>query len=150
MRKKTGKYKTPYNKHIIIKYIKSVSKLIKKSPTYRDLEKIPGPAASTIIRHFGSWSNALKKAGIRPSTNQLMRGERTFIRKNWRKMTDKQLSQKLNISLEVVKYYRMQFNLWKNRKGTSNQGQKSKAIKEYGNKCETCGLSIIELLIGTH
>lgn len=145
MRTKAGKFKTPYTHKLIISYLQSVAQLIGRSPTFRDLNKIPGPSPRTVVRHFGSWSKALKAAGIRPQTNQLMRGERTYIRKNWRKMTDKQIAEKLKISVVVVKYYRMQYNLWKNRKGTSKQGQKSKGMRLYGKNCEVCNLPITEL-----
>lgn len=145
MRSKTGKFKTPYNRKLIISYLQSVSKLIGKSPTFRDLNKIPGPSSRTVIRHFGSWTKALQSAGIRPQTHQLMKGERTYIRKNWRKMTDKQIAKALNMSIEVIKYYRMQYNLWKNRKGTSKQGQKNEGTKLYGKNCEICNIPIIEI-----
>ena len=74
-----------------------------------------------------------------------MRGERTFIRQNWRKMTDKQISDKLKISPEVVKYYRIQYKLWKNRKGTSNQKHKADGMRMYGKHCEVCNFPITEL-----
>lgn len=145
MRSKIGKYKTPYSKRIIISYLQSVSKLIGKSPTFRDLNVIPGPSSRTIIRHFGKWVNALKKAGLRPQTNQLMKGERGFIRQNWRKMTDEQIANKLGLTESIVKYYRMQFNLWKNRKGTSDQKHKKDGQRVYGKNCEICNVSITEL-----
>lgn len=145
MRTKTDKFKTPYTRKLIIAYLQSVSKLIGKSPTFRDLKKIPGPAPRTVVRHFGTWSKALKAAAIRPQTHQFMKGEKTYIRQNWRKMTDKEIAAKLKISIEVVKYYRMQYNLWKNRKGTSKQGQKSEGMKLYGKNCEVCNLPITEL-----
>ncbi|MCX6704118.1 MAG: hypothetical protein NTZ07_01605 [Candidatus Woesebacteria bacterium] len=145
MRTKTGKFKTPYTNKLIISYLKAVSKLIDKSPTFRDVHLIPGPSPRTIVRHFGTWSKALKSAGIRPQTNQLMIGEKSFIRKNWRKMTDKQLGKRLGISPEVVKYYRIQYNLWKNRKGTSNQKHKADGMRMYGKNCEICNLPITEL-----
>ncbi len=145
MRTNQGKFKTPYTKKVIKKYLLAINKLIGKSPTYRDLAKIPGPSPRTIIRHFGTWSNALRFAGIRPQTNQLMKGEKTFIRKNWHKMIDKEISKILNISPEIVKYYRMNHNLWKNRKGTSKQKYKSDGLKLYGKNCEVCNLPITEL-----
>lgn len=145
MRTRAGKFKTPYTRSLIISYLKSVAKAIGKSPTYRDLVKIPGPSPRTIVRHFGTWAKALKEAGIRPQTNQLMKGEKTFIRQNWRRMTDKQIANKLNISLEVIKYYRINFNLWKNRKGTSKQKHKADGMRVYGKSCEVCNLPITEL-----
>lgn len=145
MRTKSGKFKTPYTRQLIITYLQSVARIIGKSPTYRDLNKIPGPAARTIVRHFGTWAKALKMAGLRPQTNQLMSGERTFIRKNWRSMTDKQIAKKLNISMEIIKYYRMNYNLWKNRKGTSKQKFKKDGMRLYGKNCEICNISITEL-----
>lgn len=145
MRNKKGNFKTPYTRKLIITYLKSITKSIGKSPTYRDLRKIPGPAASTVIRHFGTWSKALKAAGVRPQTNQLMKGEKGYIRKNWRKMSDKEIAKELGITPEVIKYYRMQFNLWKNRKGTSKQGQKSEGMRLYGKNCEICNLPLTEL-----
>jgi len=145
VRSKSGKFKTPYTRRVIITYLQSVAQLIGKSPTYRDLKTIPGPAASTIIRHFGTWVNALKIAHLRPQTKQLMLGERTYIRHNWRTMTDKQMAEKLGISLEIIKYYRMNYNLWKNRKGTSKQKFKKDGMRLYGNNCEICNLSISEL-----
>ena len=145
MRTKTGKFKTPYTHKLIISYLQSVSKLIEKSPTFRDLNKIPGPSPRTVVRHFGTWSKALKAAGIRPHTHQLMSGEKKYIRNNWRKMSDKQIAKKLKLSFEIIKYYRMQYNLWKNRKGTSKQGQKSEGMKLYGKNCEVCNIPLTEL-----
>jgi len=145
MRNKFGKFNTPYTQKIIISYLKAVSKLIKKSPVYRDLKKIPGPSPSAIIRHFGTWSKALKSAGIRPNTNQFMKGEKSYIRQNWRRMTDKEIANKLGLSLYIVRYYRMQSNLWKNRKGTSDQKHKADGMRIYGKNCEICNLPITEL-----
>lgn len=145
MRNKLGKYKTPYTKFLITKYLKSISKLIGKSPTFRDTNPIPGPSPRTIVRHFGTWAKALKSAGLRPHTNQLFRGEKTFIRNNWRHMTDKEIASKLNVKIEIIKYYRSQYSLWKNRKGTSNQKHKKDGMKAYGNNCEICNIPITEL-----
>ena len=145
MRTKVGKFKTPYTRNVIVSYIKAVSELTGKSPTYRDLNQVPGPAARTIVRHFGTWSKALKAAGLRPKTNQLLKGEKTFIRKNWRKMTDKQIAEDLGVTPEVIKYYRMNYSLWKNRKGTSKQKHKADGMRIYGKNCEVCNLPITEL-----
>lgn len=145
MRKKTGKFKTPYTRKIIVSYLLSISKLIKKSPTFRDTNKFPGPSPRTIVRHFGKWSNALKAAGIRPQTHQLMKGEKTFIKMNWRKTSDKEIAKKIGISSEVIKYYRIQHQLWKNRRGTSDQKYKKDGMKMYGKNCEVCNISITEL-----
>lgn len=145
MRTLVGKFKTPYTKKVITQYLQAVYRLIGKSPTFRDLKKIPGPSPRTVVRHFGKWSIALKQAGIRPQTNQLMKGERSFIRLNWRKMTDKTIAKRLGLSVEVVKYYRSQFSLWKNRKGTSKQKFKSDGMKIYGKSCEVCNFPITEL-----
>ena len=145
MRTKNGKFKSPYTKKIIINYLKAVKKITDRPPTYRDLKKIPGPSPRTIVRHFGKWSLALKAAGIRPHTQQLMKGEKTYIRQNWRKMTDKEIGLKLGLSIEVIKYYRMNYNLWKNRKGTSKQKHKADGMKIYGKNCEVCNISITEL-----
>ncbi len=145
MRTKTGKFNTPYTRKLIISYLKAVSKLIGKGPTFRDVHIIPGPSPRTIVRHFGTWSKALKASGIRPQTNQLMKGEKSFIRQNWRRMTDKELAQKLGITDDIVKYYRMQYSLWKNRKGTSDQKHKKDGMRIYGKNCEVCNIPITEL-----
>lgn len=145
MRTKAGKFKTPYTRKLIASYLKSVSRLIGKSPTFRDLNIIPGPSPRTVIRHFGKWTIALKAAGLRPSTNQLMKGEKSYIRLNWRKFTDRELSKKLGISEDVIKYYRMQLNMWKNRKGTSKQKYKADGMRLYGKNCEVCNIPITEL-----
>lgn len=145
MRNSSGKFKTPYTHKVIISYLKSVSKLIGRSPTFRDVHIIPGPSPRTIVRHFGTWSKALKASGLRPQTNQLLKGEKTFIRLNWRNMTDKQIAEKLGISSEIIKYYRMQYSLWKNRKGTSSQKHKKDGMRTYGQNCEVCNISITEL-----
>mgnify|MGYP001613764719 CR=1 FL=1 len=140
-----GKFKTPYTKKLIISYLQAVAKLISKSPTFRDLNKIPGPSPRTVIRHFSTWTSALKSAGLRPKTNQLIRGEKGFIRQNWRKMTDEEIAKKLGLTGNVVKYYRMQYNLWKNRKGTSKSKHKKDGMRLYGQKCEICSIPITEL-----
>ena len=74
-----------------------------------------------------------------------MKGEKSFIRQNWRKMTDEELGKKLGITSDVIKYYRMQYNLWKNRKGTSKQKYKADGMRMYGKNCEVCNLPITEL-----
>lgn len=99
IRTKLGKFKKAYSEKQLINYIKCVSKIIKRPPTYRDLKIIPGPRASTIIRHFGKWSIAIKKAKLRPHTYQLIRGEKKFIRSNWRLLTDKQIASKFKIPI---------------------------------------------------
>lgn len=144
-RAKAGHYINQYSKKDIIKYLKGIANLLKRSPVYRDLKKIPGPSPRTIIRRFGSWSKALKKAGLRPHTNQLMKGEKTYIRKNWRKVTDKEIAKTFGVSEQVIKYYRMNFNLWKNRKGISKIKIKKDAMKIYGNSCEICNIPIVQI-----
>lgn len=143
-RTKSKKFKKDYSNNDILNYLKGVEKILGRSPSSRDLNKFPGPAPRTIIRRFGRWSEALKKAGIRPKTNQLLKGERSFIRLNWQRMTDKQIAHKLGVTDTVIKYYRMNYNLWKNRKGTSKATFKKEALKLYGKKCEVCNLKICE------
>lgn len=144
LRTKDKRFKKDYTKKDILNYLKGVYKLIGKAPTYRDLQQIPGPAPSTIIRRFGYWSKALKEAGIRPQTHQLQLGERSFIRINWRKMTDKEIANKLGVTEVVIKYYRMNYNLWKNRKGTAKSTYRREALRLYGEKCEVCEIGICE------
>ena len=129
LRTKDNRFKRDYTNRDIIEYLKGVQKVLKRSPTFRDLDQFPGPSPRTIVRRFGRWSIALKKAGIRPQTNQLMKNERMFIRYNWTRMTDKEISQKLSISSDVIKYYRSNYNLWKNRKGTAKSTYRNKAFK---------------------
>lgn len=143
-RTKDRRFKKDYTKKDILDYLKGVKKILGHSPSSRDLNKFPGPAPRTIIRRFGQWTNALKEAGIRPKTHQLQSGERTFIRMNWRKMTDKQIAEELGVTEIVIKYYRMNYNLWKNRKGTARSTYRKEVLKIYGEKCEVCGLSICE------
>lgn len=118
--------------------------MLGRVPTSRDLNNFPGPAPRTIIRRFGYWSIALKKAGMRPQTHQLQTGERSFIRYNWRKMTDKEIANKLGVTETVIKYYRMNYNLWKNHKGTARSTYRKEALKLYGQRCEVCGIGICE------
>ncbi|MDO8424480.1 MAG: hypothetical protein Q7S70_00890 [bacterium] len=144
---KLGKFKRAYSKKHLIAYIKGVAKAIKRSPTYRDLKKFPGPTSSTIIRRFGKWSIAIKKADLRPVTHQLLRGEKTYIRKNWRLMTDKQIASGLKVPLYIIRYYRLSKKLWKNtrNKRLVKSTQKKIASKLYGNSCEVCNIPITEL-----
>lgn len=143
-RTKDKRFKKDYSNKDIINYLKGVNKILGRTPTSRDLNKFPGPAPRTIIRKFGSWSRALKKAKMRPHTYQLMKGERSFIRMNWRKMADKEIAEKLGVTETVIKYYRMNYNLWKNRKGTAKSTYRNKAFRLYGHVCEVCGLGICE------
>lgn len=142
-----GRFKKVYHKKEILSYLKRISHAIGGSPTYRDLNKMPGPTASTIIRHFGSWSKAIKLAGLRPLSKQLIKGEKSFIRNNWRHLTDKETSDKLKIPVHIIRYYRLSSKLWKNtRNNRLTKGtQKKLAIKLYGDACEICKLSIVEL-----
>jgi len=87
----------------------------------------------------------LKASGIRPQTNQLLKVEKLFIRQNWKKMTDKEIAEKLGLTSDIIKYYRIQYNLWKNRRGTSDQKHKKDGMKLYGKNCEICNISITEL-----
>lgn len=143
---KTNKkrFKKDYSNQDIIDYLKGISKILGRSPSSRDLNRFPGPAPRTIIRRFGLWSKALKEAGIRPQTHQLLNGERSFIRTNWRKMTDKDIADKLGVTEVVIKYYRMNYNLWKYRKGTARSTYRKEALRLYGESCEICGLRICE------
>ncbi len=143
-RTKDKRFKKDYSKKDILNYLKGVYNILQRPPTFRDLKKFPGPSSRTIVRRFVLWSKALKEAGIRPQTNQLMQGERSFIRINWRKMTDKQIGKRIGVSEDVIKYYRMNYRLWKNRKGTAKSTFRKKAIKIYGKACEVCGLKITE------
>lgn len=145
MRTKNGKFNTPYTRSLIIRYLKSIYKIIGKSPTFRDVNTVPGPSSRTIIRHFGTWTKALKASGIRPRANQLMSDEKIFIRQNWKEMTDKKIAEKLGLTSEIIKYYRIQYSLWKNRKGTSDQKHKNDGMKLYGKSCEICNIPITEL-----
>ena len=143
-RTKNQKFKKDYSKKDILNYLKGIRKVLGLVPTSRDLNNFPGPAPRTIIRRFGYWSIALKKAGMRPQTHQLQTGERSFIRYNWRKMTDKEIANKLGVTETVIKYYRMNYNLWKNHKGTARSTYRKEALKLYGQKCEVCGIGICE------
>jgi hypothetical protein len=143
-RAKDRRFKKDYSKADILNYLKGVYKILGRSPTSRDINKFPGPAPRTIIRRFGHWSKALQEANIRPQTHQLMQGERTIIRKNWTKMTDKEIAKKLGVTEVVIKYYRMNYGLWKNRKGTARATYRKKAFGLYGKKCEICGIKICE------
>lgn len=144
LRKKDQRFKREYTNEDIIKYLKGIYKILGRSPASRDLNEFPGPAPRTIIRRFGYWSKALQKAGIRPQTHQLQKGERTFIRAHWRKMTDKEIAKILGVTEVVIKYYRMNYKLWKNRKGTARSTYRREAMKLYGKACEVCGLKICE------
>lgn len=143
-RTKDSRFKKDYTKKDILDYLKGVCKIIGRSPTSRDLSKFPGPAPRTVIRRFGYWSKALKEAGIRPHTHQLQTGERSYIRLNWRGMTDKQIAEKLGVTEVVIKYYRMNYNLWKNRRGTAKSTYRKEALRLYGKKCEVCSITICE------
>ncbi|MDO8619248.1 MAG: hypothetical protein Q7R49_04880 [Candidatus Daviesbacteria bacterium] len=143
-RTKDKRFKKDYTRKDILNYLKGVQKILGRSPSSRDLSKFPGPAPRTIIRRFNSWSKALKEAGMRPQTHQLKSGEHSFIRMHWRKMTDKEIAEKLGVTEIVIKYYRMNYNLWKNRKGTAKSTYRKEALKIYGQKCEVCGLTICE------
>lgn len=142
-----GKFKKVYTRKEILSYLKSVARIIGRSPTYRDLHKIPGPRASTAIRYFGSWSRAIKLAGLRPLAKQLIKGEKSFVRSNWRHLTDREIAKKLKLPVHIIRYYRLSSKLWKNtRNNRLTKGtQKKLAIKLYGNACEICNLSIVEL-----
>lgn len=143
-RTKDKRFKKDYSKEDLIDYLQGVQKILGRSPSSRDLTKFPGPAPSTIIRRFRYWSKALKEAGMRPQTHQLQNGERSFIRMNWRRMTDKEIAKKLGVTEVVIKYYRMNYNLWKNRKGTAKSTFRKEALKIYGEKCEVCKIEICE------
>lgn len=143
-RAKDRRFKKDYTKRDMINYLKGIQKILGRTPSSRDLNKFPGPAPRTIIRRFGYWSKALKEAGMRPQTHQLQTGERSFIRMNWRKMTDEDIAKKLGVTETVIKYYRMNYNLWKYRKRTAKSTYRKEALKIYGEKCEVCGLGICE------
>ena len=143
-RKRDKRFTRDYTNGDIIAYLKGVYKAIGKAPTFRDVNKFPGPSPRTIVRRFGYWNTALIKAGIRPVLKQLIKGERTFIRTNWRKMTDKQIAKKLGVNFSVIRYYRMNYNLWKNRKGTAKSTFRKKALRLYGDSCECCGVKMCE------
>lgn len=143
-RTRDKRFKKDYSNQDIINYLKGVYKILGRAPSSRDLNEFPGPAPRTIIRRFGYWSKALKLAGMRPQTHQLQTGERSFIRTSWRKMTDKQIAEKLGVTEVVIKYYRMNYNLWKNRKGTARSTFRREALKLYGEKCEICKIEICE------
>ncbi len=143
-RTRNQKFKRDYSNDDILNYLKGIYKILGRSPTSRELNKFPGPAPRTVMRRFGSWSKALNKAGMRSKTHQLKTGERSFIRYNWRKMTDKKIAKKLGVTEVVIKYYRMNYNLWKNRKGTTRSTYRREALRLYGQKCEVCGIGICE------
>lgn len=143
-RTKDKRFKKDYSNKDILNYLRGVQRILGQVPSSRDLNKFPGPAPRTIIRRFGYWSRALKEAGMRPQTHQLQKGERSFIRMNWRKMTDKEIANKLGVTEVVIKYYRKNYNLWKNRKGSHKSTFRREALKLYGKQCEVCGIEISE------
>ena len=59
-------------------------------------------------------------------------------------MTDLEIAKKLGVSRDVIMYYRQNYRLWKNRKGTARATYRSKALNLYGKRCEVCRLAIIE------
>ncbi len=59
-------------------------------------------------------------------------------------MSDKQIASKLGVTEVVIKYYRANYNLWKNRKGTARSTYRKKALNLYGDSCEVCGIKICE------
>lgn len=138
------RFKKDYSKRDILEYIKGVSKYLGHTPSFREIDDFPGPSARTIVRRFSYWNAAIKQAGLRPQVKQLLTGERTYIRENWRKMTDKKVAKKLGTTSEVIKYYRMNFDLWKNKKGTARSTFRKQAIKLYGESCESCGVKFCE------
>lgn len=138
------RFKKDYSKKDIIDYLKGVSKLLGTSPTFRNVHDIPGPSPRTIVRRFGKWTNALKGAGIRPQGKQFLKGERTYVRKNWKKMTDNEIAQSLGVTKNVILYYRQNLKLWKNRKGTARSTFRKHAMNLYGKSCEVCGVKICE------
>lgn len=144
IRTKDKRFKKDYSKQDILDYLKGIQKILGRAPSSRDLNKFPGPAPRTIIRRFGYWSKALKEAGMRPRTHQLQTGERSFIRFNWRKMTDEEIAKKFGVTETVIKYYRMNYNLWKYRKRTAKSTFRKEALKIYGKKCEVCRIDICE------
>jgi len=143
-RTKNKRFKKDYSNKDIIEYLRGIGKILGHSSSSRDLNKFPGPAPRTIIRRFGRWSKALKEAGMRPRTHQLLKGEHSFIRTNWRRMTDKEIAKKLGVTEAVIKYYRMNYNLWKNRKGINKSAFRKEALRLYGKKCEVCSIEICE------
>jgi len=145
-RTQRGKFRKQYKREDLTAYLKGIHHALRRSPVYRDLKAIPGPSPTTIIRHFGSWSKALKTAGIRPHTNQLTKEEKKFIKTSWRSMTDKQISSKLQVPTHVIRYYRLYQRLWKNSRDGNAQGvQRRKAYGIYGKTCEVCSIPIVDL-----
>ncbi|HUD05029.1 MAG TPA: hypothetical protein VMR59_03510 [Patescibacteria group bacterium] len=63
---------------------------------------------------------------------------------HWRKMTDRKIANELGVTETVIKYYRMNYNLWKNRKGTARSTYRKEALRLYGKQCEVCGIDICE------
>ena len=125
---KDQRFKKDYTNTDILNYLRGINKILKKSPVSRDLSKFPGPAPRTVIRRFGSWSKALKLAGLRPQTNQLMSGERTFIIKNWREFESGLLY--IKEMYEAICYFQEWKNDWKAARDIFNFWQLNKVICE--------------------
>lgn len=143
-RSKDKRFKRDYTREDILQYLNGIHGLLGRAPAFREIQSIPGPAARTIVRRFGTWNKALRSAGIRPQSKQLVKGEKSYIRSNWRKMTDTEISKKLGVSFWVIRYYRMNLKMWKNRKGTAKSTFRKKALRLYGEECECCGIKMCE------
>lgn len=143
-KRKDKRFVKDYTKNDIVEYLKGVNRLLGEVPTFRNVNDIPGPSPRTIIRRFGKWTSALKSAGLRPQGKQLLKGERTYIKQNWKEMTDDEIASKLGVSKHVILYYRQNLKLWKNRKGTAKSTFRKHALNLYGKCCEVCGVEICE------
>ncbi|AJF61555.1 TPA: hypothetical protein HA239_04325 [Candidatus Woesearchaeota archaeon] len=55
-----------YTREQLLFYLTSLSKELKKTPTIDDMNrKKDYPSAATLAKRFGSWNNALRKAGLK-------------------------------------------------------------------------------------
>ena len=60
-----------YTKEQLMHFLKKLSKELKKTPTIKDMNKKKKyPSASTYMKRFKTWNNALKKADLKINTRK--------------------------------------------------------------------------------
>ena len=122
-----------YTKEQLVHHLKKLAKMLKKTPTAKDMDSQKDmPSSSTYSSRFGSWNKSLKKAGLAVNTKKYTQEELI--------LNLKQVHKELNMvprAKDLKKWaasystYRKYFGSWKNALNKAKITSSYMSLKKY-------------------